>query len=160
MIQIIEDFLDRNALQYLENTHIECLPITWYNIHERHIYSDICHRMVEEGKKYYFGDVDIQGYECWSQVNSKPSSMHYDKDETLWKQNEELSFPLCSTVLYFNVESDLNGGLLNIENDVFVKAKRNRLVIFSPGLLHGVEDFTGKRSSFLVNPWKTQPLSF
>lgn len=160
MIQIIEDFLDRNALQYLENTHIECLPITWYNIHERHIYSNICHRMVKEGKKYYFNDEDIQGYECWSQVNSRPGSMHHDKDETLWQQNGELSFPLCSTVLYFNVESNLNGGLLNIENNVFVKAKTNRLVIFSPGLLHGVEEFTGNRSSFLVNPWKTQPLLF
>ena len=160
MIQIIEDFLDQNALQYLENTHIECLPITWYNIHQRHIYSDICHRMVEEGKKYYFNDEDVQGYECWSQVNSRPGSMHHDKDETLWQQNGELSFPMCSTVLYFNVESNLNGGLLNIENNVFVKAKTNRLVIFSPGLLHGVEEFTGNRSSFLVNPWKTQPLPF
>ena len=59
-----------------------------------------------------------------------------------------------------DVDDDLNGGLLNIENNIFVKPKTNRFVLFSPGLLHGVEEFTGKRSSFLVNPWKTKPLPY
>lgn len=160
MIHLIDDFLDDNRLEYLESTHLEILPIQWYGMYERHLYGDICHRMVSMAKKYFFPNEDVPGYECWSQVNSKPRTMHYDKDETVWKERKELSFPMCSTILYFNVESDLSGGLLNIDDDVFVKPKRNRLVLFSPGVLHGVEEFTGQRSSFLVNPWKEQPLPY
>jgi hypothetical protein len=161
MIYIVDNFLDQDTLEYLENTHVESLPITWYNLYDDNIYRDICHHMIDVSKKYYnFSSKDIQGYECWSQINSKPDSMHYDKDETMWKKHEKLVFSICSTVLYFNVDDDLNGGLLNIENNIFVKPKTNRFVLFSPGLLHGVEEFTGKRSSFLVNPWKIKPLPY
>ena len=34
--------------------------------------------------------------------------------------------------------------------------KENRLVIFSPGLYHGVEQFKGVRTSINVNPWNTR----
>ena len=160
MIHIIDNFLNSNHLEYLESTHHEILPVTWYKFYEKHMYDDICHLMIKEAKKYYSDIESIPGYECWSQINSKPDSMHYDKDETMWKKHEKLVFSICSTVLYFNVDDDLNGGLLSIENNIFVKPKTNRFVLFSPGLLHGVEEFTGKRSSFLVNPWKTKPLPY
>lgn len=160
MIHIIDNFLDSNHLEYLESTHHEILPVTWYKFYEKHMYDDICHLMIKETKKYYSDIESIPGYECWSQINSKPDSMHYDKDETMWGEQKKLVFPLCSTVLYFNVGKDLSGGLLSIEDEVLIKPKTNRLVIFSPGLLHGVKEFKGKRSSLLVNPWKTRPMMF
>jgi len=107
MIYIVDNFLDQDTLEYLENTHVESLPITWYNLYDDNIYRDICHHMIDVSKKYYnFSSKDIQGYECWSQINSKPDSMHYDKDETMWKKHEKLVFSICSTVLYFNVDDD------------------------------------------------------
>jgi hypothetical protein len=41
------------------------------------------------------------------------------------------------------------------ENGVEVVPKENRLVIFSKGLYHGVEEFEGVRTSININPWNT-----
>ena len=51
------------------------------------------------------------------------------------------------------MEADCIGGQLEFNNGISVKPIKNRLVIFSPGLLHGVEEFTGKRVSVNINPW-------
>ena len=37
-----------------------------------------------------------------------------------------------------------------------VKPVKNRLVIFSKRLYHGVEEFTGTRVSVNINPWDTK----
>ena len=52
----------------------------------------------------------------------------------------------------------IKAGKLLFENGVTVEPKFNRLVIFSPGLYHGVEPFRGKRTSININPW-IKPIS-
>ena len=60
-------------------------------------------------------------------------------------------FPVCSLVFYTEIK-DLQGGELIVE-DTIITPKENRLVIFSPGLLHKVNEFEGKRVSLSINPW-------
>ena len=44
----------------------------------------------------------------------------------------------------------------NLKNGVEITPQENRLIVFSPGLYHGVQQFTGVRTSINVNPWNTQ----
>ena len=53
-----------------------------------------------------------------------------------------------------DVSKDIKGGRLLFEDGLILEPRFNRLVIFSPGLLHGVEPFRGKRTSININPWK------
>ena len=102
----------------------------------------------------YFDLSELKYYEAWTHENTIPGGMHYDKDELLYIEGE-LKFPLCSTVFYPNVSKDIEGGrLLFHDEGVIVEPRFNRLVIFSPGLLHGVEPFRGKRTSININPWE------
>ena len=104
----------------------------------------------------YFDLSEMKYYEAWTHENTIPGGMHYDKDELLYAEGE-LKFPLCSTVFYPNVSKDIEGGrLLFHDEGVIVEPRFNRLVIFSPGLLHGVEPFRGKRTSININPWKDE----
>ena len=100
----------------------------------------------------YFDLSEMRYYESWTHQNTLPSEWHYDKDETLYKKGE-FRFPLCSTVFYPTVSEDIKGGSLMFESGVTVKPKTNRLVIFAPGLYHGVQPFRGKRTSINTNPW-------
>ena len=97
----------------------------------------------------YFDLDKCVGYECWSQSNTPNSNWHYDKDERLAAEGK-LSFPLCSMIYYVHV--DAKGGQLHLEDDI-ITPKNNRLVIFSPGIFHGVDPYQGERVAFLVNPW-------
>ena len=76
-----------------------------------------------------------------------------DKDEKLYEEKKELRFPLCSCVFYPVADDNLVGGQLMFKNQVVITPKRNRLVVFSPGLYHGVQQFRGKRTSININPW-------
>ena len=64
-------------------------------------------------------------------------------------------YPVCSTVYYLEVE-DLVDGKLQFENGVEVVPKSNRLVVFSKGFYHGVEESKGVRTSITINPWNTR----
>ena len=69
-----------------------------------------------------------------------------------------LSCPLCSIVYYPLVE-DLRDGRLhlldeNLQEDVIIVPKQNRLVALPTARRHFVEPFTrGRRVAFIVNPW-------
>jgi hypothetical protein len=90
------------------------------------------------------------GCEYWSHL-SKKSGWHKDTDETKLYRDGLESFPLCSCVYYPHTK-DLVGGSLLFDSFT-VRPLTNRLVIFSPDLLHCVEDFSGERISVAVNPW-------
>lgn len=90
------------------------------------------------------------GFETWSHYNTKPG-WHLDKDESLYHSTGEVSFPLCSIVYYLSIEN-LEGGNFVTETEI-IKPKNNRLIIFSPGLYHSVEKFTGKRLIIAIAPW-------
>ncbi len=100
---------------------------------------------------YYINLTSCIGYEFWTQNNTKPRGRHQDKDEQLIARTGKLSFPLCS-IIYYPIVENLKGGQLNVD-DAIIIPKTNRLVMMSPGMWHSVEEFTGTRISFLINPW-------
>ena len=94
------------------------------------------------------------GVEQWAHLGTKPE-WHIDKDEIVSNRDGVLVTPICSIVFYADVR-DLKGGNF-MTDSISVTPKTNRLVAFSPGLLHGVEDYTGTRMAVAVNPWAAKP---
>ena len=159
MIHIFDDFLSEESVSILQDNLVDSFDITWYNIDERHPLSDLCLKMIYFSQKYFPSDT-IVGYENWCRHSTGPMEMHFDKDENLDNEREILKFPICSMVYYSDVENQISGGELNIKNQVLIKPKTNRLVIFGPGLFHGVNKFKGRRVSLLINPWENKPTDY
>ena len=148
-IVVLDDVLpDRKELLHLIDE--ELVPAEWYGINEDHSYKEFCLSMLDIAGDYFHLSEAI-GYEFWGHNGTRPG-WHYDKDEVLYKKDNQLVFPLCSTVYYLEV-SKLRGGELLIGNDIVIVPKTNRLVIFAPGIYHTVKPYQGKRVSLLVNPW-------
>jgi len=94
---------------------------------------------------------------------------HIDKDEKEFEETKRYLLPLLSTVFYPYVDCK-DGELLvacndpikeghvgkinNFKEKITIKPVENRLVVFSPGLLHRVMPFEGSRYSFAANIWK------
>jgi hypothetical protein len=123
----------------------------WYSLDEDHIFRSLCLQMMVKAHHY----VDLTsciGYEFWSHNNTRPrGGWHQDKDEQLKIRTGEINFPLCS-LIYYPIVENLKGGQLHIEDDIITPIT-NRLIIMEPGKWHCVQEFTGNRVSFLVNPW-------
>ena len=143
MIVVIDNFLDNTSI-------ISCIT-EFKDIKEA---PELVKTIMDKANNY-FDLSEMKYYEAWTHENTIPGGMHYDKDELLYAEGE-LKFPLCSTVFYANVSDDIKGGKLLFEDGVTIEPKFNRLVIFSPGLRHGVEPFRGKRTSININPWKDE----
>ena len=79
---------------------------------------------------------------------------HYDKDEKKNEVEDELSFPLCSAIVYLKIE-DLEGAhLYLVEDNVIIKPETGKLVLLAPGVLHSVTPYvSGKRISMNLNFW-------
>jgi hypothetical protein len=90
------------------------------------------------------------GCEYWSNLNSK-TGWHKDTDETKRFRDNIESYPICSVVYYPHVNNLMGGALLF--DSFSVSPLTNRLVVFAPGLLHCVQDFSGDRVSIAINPW-------
>ena len=146
MIVIVDNFLD--------NTLIIPPPINEFRSIEE---APELVKTIMDKANNYFDLSELKYYEAWTHENTIPGGMHHDKDELLYREGE-LKFPICSTVFYANVSKDIKGGRLLFEDGVILEPRFNRLVIFSPGLLHGVEPFRGKRTSININPW-IKPIS-
>lgn len=111
--------------------------------------------LLKEASKY-FDLASMVGTEYWAHYGTRPD-WHIDKDEKLWTQTGELRCPICSIVYY--AEIDVVGGNFVTSTDT-VKPITNRMIMFSPNLLHGVEPYTGVRLSVAVNPWAYKPLAY
>jgi hypothetical protein len=105
----------------------------------------------------FFDLSGMVGSEYWAHYGTRPD-WHVDKDEKLHQISGNTECPICSVVYYADVE-DLTGGDFMTETAT-VKPVTNRMIVFSPGLLHGVSPYTGTRLSVAVNPWKKQPLGY
>lgn len=99
----------------------------------------------------FFDLSSMVGFECWAHKGTKPPCWHYDKDEGL----AEVVPPLCSIVYYADIEN-LVGGRFLTETESIVP-RTNRLLIFSPGIFHGVETYFGTRFSVSMNAWHYVP---
>jgi len=147
-IVVFDDVFDTtDSLSHLIDNKLEAED--WYDLDADHPYKKFCRAVLDIAGVCFNLDGMI-GYEFWGHHNSG-TDWHYDKDEVLWNNTGELDFPLCSTAYYLDV-NDLQGGHLVLEDNI-ITPKTNRLVIFSPGMPHTVNKFSGKRVSLLVNPW-------
>jgi len=117
--------------------------------------------------------VDLKGVEWWSydSINVGPDRniavpIHVDYDGGLEMLTGEMVCPEITYVFYDKVEEGLEGGELVIydfdQKNVIdkIKAKENRLIVFSGGMPHEVLSFVGIRRSFVILPWKNRPREF
>lgn len=111
---------------------------------------------LKEVSKYYDLSSMI-GCEMWCHNNTRPD-WHYDKDEKLCEETQEIKTPLCSIVYYANVNNLKDGRFLT--ETVAVTPKTNRLIMFSPNIYHTVEEYTGNRLAIALNPWNTKPKAY
>ena len=91
------------------------------------------------------------GYERWGAVDNRPGGWHTDLDEHNMLNNNITNYPLC-TMIYYPEVKDIIGGRLLTKYET-ITPKTDRLIMFSPGLLHAVEPFIGSRINVVYNPW-------
>lgn len=151
MIVIIDDFLSDYDVETVHR-HFSLVKVKeWIETNTTMIgQSDSPFASILKEANKYFDLSSMVGCEVWSHSTTRPD-WHYDKDETHNEQTGNLKFPLCGIVYYPHV-SNLTGGRLLTGTEQIVP-KRNRLIIFSPGILHSVEPYTGERMSVAINPW-------
>lgn len=155
---ILDNFLEEPlALEVLHNLGDSNISETWFDKEQDHTYSKFCEVLLEESKNYYDLSNYI-GYEFWTQNNTKPADWHVDKDEQTYIKTQNFVLPICTIVYYLKVNNLLGGNLDLV--DCSVVPKTNRVVIFSPGMWHKVDDFSGERISILVNPWNCKPQGY
>jgi hypothetical protein len=107
----------------------------------------------------YFDLSDILGYEIWcNDLKQHAPSWHYDKDEKLFNETGQFSFPKCS-IVYYAMIHNLEGGDFT-SKDLRFTPITNRLVAFSPGIEHHVYPYTGMRFAVSINPWSKKPSSY
>ena len=155
---IIDNFIDTDSFlktkkDVLKKLNSKNAPDNmWYPLDGYHDHHNLCIQLIECAKKYY-DLTKCSGYEFWTQNNTVPQGWHYDIDEQCKVHTGKIKYPLCSIVYYVNIQN-LEGGKLHLE-DTIITPKENRIVIFPPITEHFVENFSGERTSFLVNPWST-----
>lgn len=147
MIAIFDDVkIDLNIKEEVTN-------IAWVNSEEINLWQ----KQMMEFAFRAMGNFKYMGLESWSHYQTKPE-WHYDKDEDLYNQTGILAFPICSIVYYPKI--DLVSGGEFITEDVTIKPKNNRLIVFSSGVYHSVNDFKGERFSVIINPWENKPKQY
>jgi hypothetical protein len=107
----------------------------------------------EAGK--YFDLSSMVGSEYWAHYGTR-SDWHVDKDEKLHEETGEIRCPICSIVYYADI--NVEGGNFLTKTSM-VRPVTNRMLVFSPNILHCVEPYTGTRLSVAVNPWAYKPLT-
>ena len=132
------------------------LPTWWFDWDQEHVCKDIFLRLLNIAHNYF--DISFAaGYESWTNISVRPGlsesyGWHRDKDERLYLTEGILKFPICTLVYYPHIAGDMRGGVLELEDET-ITPLRNRLVVFGPGLWHNVKEFSGERTSLVINPW-------
>lgn len=155
------------------------LDIYWYDRCADHLCKGIYAQFLDIASEY-FDFSNIVGYETWFHINTRPSpydnydalfeegpdgvkmegsGWHVDRDERYRQKTNEDRYPLCSMVYYPLIDKSLRGGRLQFVDHSIIP-KTNMLVIFSPGVWHNVEQFSGgERISVAINPWDKPTLT-
>ena len=150
MILIKDDFLNEQEFKDILNFDVTSQE-TWKNLNLEQVLNDknLGIRKIFKFASELFDLSDMVGYEHWNHVNTRPD-WHYDKNEKVFIETGQMSFPLCSIVFYLNV--DVRGGRFVTDTEI-ITTKTNRLICFSPGVHHYVEPFEGTRVILSINPW-------
>ena len=98
----------------------------------------------------------FSGVEIWSHNLTAPS-FHYDLDEKFYTETGLSVLPLCSIIYYVEITSQLTG----VDNfkvslqtpDVMIVPKDNRMVVMSPGILHGARGDPKVIKLIAISPW-------
>lgn len=105
--------------------------------------------------------------EWWCNTNNI-LDWHIDKNESLYERSKIYNLPLLSTVFYpfsdcshgelfvgshVPIDQDHFGSLPGFDSSTLIPPVVNRLVLFSPGLLHKIMPFSGSRFSIAMNIW-------
>ena len=113
------------------------------------------------------------GVEWWCNTNND-LDWHIDKDELEGRCSGRFLLPLLSTVFYPHVscaggellvadnppiENGYEGPLPTFRSVISIPPVVNRLVLFSPGILHRINPFEGERYSVAMNIWAQAPLT-
>lgn len=104
----------------------------------------------------YFDLSGMAGAEYWAHLGTRPE-WHIDKDETQYRLSGETLCPLCSIVYYADVAA--TGGDF-VSETMSVAPVTNRVLMFSAGMWHGVNPYTGTRLAVAINPWGRKPLGY
>jgi hypothetical protein len=154
MLIVIDDVLNETVRHSIAN-HFVNDPQTrmtrWLNKEEIGLTPLV---YLVEIAKNYFNLESLAGCEYWAHYGTKPD-WHVDKDELLMKRTGKLATPIISMVYYAEVK-DLIGGKFMTKTETIIPVA-NRLIMFSPNVLHGVEEYTGTRLSVAINPWLVKP---
>jgi len=105
----------------------------------------------------YFDVTGMCGAEFWAHNGTRPD-WHVDKDEKLHEMSGNLSYPICSIVYYAEVDGLKDGQFMT--DTINVTPINNRMLVFAPGIMHGVQPYEGTRVSLAVNPWTTKPMGY
>jgi hypothetical protein len=105
----------------------------------------------------YFDVTGMCGAEFWAHNGTRPD-WHVDKDEKMSEASGTLSYPICSIVYYAEVDGLKDGQFMT--DTINVTPINNRMIVFAPGIMHGVQPYEGKRVSLAVNPWATKPMGY
>ena len=112
----------------------------------------------------------MDGVEWWCNTNND-LDWHIDKDEAEGRRSGRYILPLMSTVFYPHVscaggelllanhppvENGSSGPLPTFRSVITIPPVINRLVVFSPGLLHRINPLEGERYSVAANAWSCQ----
>ena len=113
---------------------------------------------------------DPYDIEWWCNTNND-LDWHIDKDEAEGRRSGRYILPLMSTVFYPHVscaggelllanhppvENGSSGPLPTFRSVITIPPVINRLVVFSPGLLHRINPLEGERYSVAANAWSPQ----
>lgn len=104
----------------------------------------------------HFDFSSVLGCEIWTNSNQVTPVRHTDHDMRYFVETGIERYPKCTMVYYPFVSPKIFGGNLHVEDKIVVP-RTNRLVVFSPGLLHHIEPFEGERISVVYNPWDYNP---
>lgn len=141
---------------------------------DKGIGSWVVQKILQTSARNFFPFEKACGFEYWPGVISHEDELldvgidgenyhlniHVDKDEILYEETGEFSFPLFGAILYF-LEEDIEGGLLrywvNEHTYQDIECKNNRLIVFDPSCPHGVTQVTkGVRKALSINFWEKE----
>ena len=154
---VVDDVMDADSLKVVQNffIHDEARQMRWVDgtFGELLDLQSPLSQILKAASRA-FDLSGMAGIEQWAHYGTKPD-WHVDKDEVLHKRTGKLACPICSIVFYADVDNLFGGGFMT--RDMTVTPKTNRLVVFGPNVLHGVEAYHGTRMSVAVNPWAKKP---
>lgn len=157
MYRVIENFFTPTELQILKLESVKCAARTQitYSQYFRELHLKALTAVADFLDEPHLDPLLVEEWSFHSDYTPLPA-IHQDKDEELFTTTGELSFPLCSCVLYLNIK-DLEGGKLVIGEDTVVP-QTGMLVLLAPEVWHEVEAITsGVRHSINYNFWN-EPL--